>query len=75
MSNENVKCQFTGAEIVSINDALGRVSTAIKVYEKIMFLGGPLPSSTLDEVTKFLQDKLKDAPVIGAPMPKPENQR
>lgn len=75
MSNENVKVQLTGADIVRINDSLARVESSINQYQQVMFMGGPFPGVVLVEIKKFLEDKLKDAPTIGAPMPKPENQR
>jgi len=71
MSDENrsanVKVQFTGAEIAQHMDALQRIADAVKSYEKIMFLGGPMPSAVALELRSQLESKLKDAPAIGAP--------
>lgn len=78
MSDEQraaVKVQHTGAELSGYMDSLHRIAESVKPYEKPMFVGGPLPSAVAMELHKQLSDKLKDAPVIGAPLPRAADQR
>lgn len=78
MSDEQraaVKVQHTGSELADYMDALQRIADAVRPYERVMFLGGPLPSAVAMDLRATIEAKLKNVPPLGAPMPRAADQR